>query len=540
MVGRRSPRRACPTLRLCSIVIESFCVTPADLLAAGRQWQQAGDLPRAEVAYRESLALCPDNAEAWSALAVVQFGQRRFEDAARSFQEILRFEGDSADVHNNLGVVYSNLRQWSEAAVYYRRALDLAPNRADVHRNLGSVLREAGKFEEAVALLREAVRLDPNFADGWTSLGLALVEAGDPESALVSCHRAVELNPRLVAAHNHQGMALYELGRRQEALASYERALALDPNSADVYRNRALLWLLEEKLTEGWAEYEWRWKCAESPPPRYAQPLWDGSPLAGRTILLDAEQGLGDTIQFIRYAPLVRDRGGRVFVHCPAALASLLSRCEGVDQVVAEGEPLPAFDVFSPLLSLPRLFDTTFDDIPGRAAYLSADPQLAERWRVELGPESSLKVGIVWQGSRLHRRDRQRSIPLRFFSPFAKLHDVRLYSLQRDDGREQLAQVDFGDSTIDLSPRLHSFEDAAAAISNLDLVICCDTSIAHLAGALGKPVWVAVSLVPDWRWLLDRDDSPWYPTMRLFRQEKRGDWGDVFHRLAEALAEKVE
>jgi cytochrome c-type biogenesis protein CcmH/NrfG len=433
-------------------------------------------------------------------------------------------------------VVYSNLRRWEEAAACYRRAIALAPNRAEAHRNLGSVLREAGRVEEGVSAIREALRLDPNFAEVWASLGLALVEADDPETALTSCQRAIELNPRLVAAHHHHGVALFDLGRRQEALDSYSRALALEPNLADAHKNRALLWLIEGKLTEGWDEYEWRWKCAESPPPLFGQPLWDGSPLAGRTILLHAEQGLGDTIQFVRYATLVRRRGGRVVLLCQPALVSLVRRCEGVEQVVAQGDRLPPFDLHAPLMSLPRIFGTTLDTIPSDTPYLDVDPRSLERWRDELAGDSLFKVGIAWQGSRLHRRDRGRSIPLTCFQPLAALPGVQLYSLQTNEGREQIALVDFADRIVDLSPRVDSFAETAAAIANLDLVISCDTSVAHLAGALGKPAWVAIRLVPDWRWLLDRDDSPWYPTLRLFRQTRRGDWGEVMERVAQRLA----
>ena len=505
--------------------------------------QSLGRLAESAEQLAEAAWLRPGSAMTHSMLAAVRFGQRQFEEAAHCFQRVLQLEGGSPDVHNNLGVVYSSLRRWEEAADCFQRAIDLSPGHAEAHRNLGSVLRETGKVEQAVSALREALRLNPNYAEAWASLALALVEAGDPETALECSQRASALNPRLVAAHNHQGVALFEMGRRQEALASYDRALALEPNQADAHKNRALLWLLEGKLSEGWTEYEWRWKCAESPPPSFAQPPWDGSPLEGRTILLYAEQGLGDTLQFVRYAQLVCERGGRVILSCQRALVPLLERCRHIERLVAQGDPLPPFDVHAPLVSLPRIFGTTLDNVPATAPYLDADPRLVERWREEVRALAGFKIGIAWQGSRNYRRDRARSVPLAAFVALAAVPGVRLISLQKGDGSEQLGDVAGRCAVLDLASRLDessgAFMDTAAVMKNLDLVITSDTSIPHLAGALGVPVWVALPHICDWRWLLDRDDSPWYPTMRLFRQAVRGDWQEVFERIAAALATRL-
>jgi hypothetical protein len=266
--------------------------------------------------------------------------------------------------------------------------------------------------------------------------------------------------------------------------------------------------------------------------------LWDGSDLHGRTILLWTEQGLGDSIQFVRYAPLVAARGGRVLLHVPESLAALLAACPGVGRVVTEDEPLPDFDCHAPLMSLPLLLGTTLESIPAAVPYLSADPARIERWRRELDGVAGLKVGVAWQGNPAHKKDRQRSFPLTRFEPIARISGVRLFSLQKGFGAEQLeGGVSF--PITELGSRLLDLTDTAAVLANLDLLICPDTSPAHLAGALGVPVWVALPFACDWRWLADREDSPWYPTLRLYRQERQGDWDPVFERITSDLAQLV-
>jgi tetratricopeptide (TPR) repeat protein len=505
----------------------------------GNALKEQGQREEALACYQHAVKLKGDFAEAYNNLGNLQRELGQLDEAAANCRQALRLKPDLADAHNNLGAVYSGQRHWEDAAASFRQAIALRPHHAEAYSNLGSALRELGQIEEAAASLRQALRLRPDFAEAHGGLAMALSQQGDLDGALASCQEALRLRPELASAHLSMGFILSELGRRPEALACCQRALELQPDMPDAHKNRSLVWLLEGKLTEGWAEYEWRWKCPELPERPFVQPLWDGSPLAGKTILLHAEQGLGDTLHFIRYAPMVEERGGRVIVVCQRPLVSLLSGSPGVERVVAQGDPLPAFDTHAPLLGLPRIFGTTLENIPAHVPYLSAEPRLVERWREELGASPELKVGIAWQGSRTHRRDRGRSIPLSQFAPLAALDGVRLYSLQKNYGQEQIAQVDFGHKIVDLSPRLETFVDTAAVVENLDLVICCDTSVAHLAGALGKPVWVAVATVPDWRWLLDRDDSPWYPTMRLFRQPHRGDWRPVFRNIVAALAERT-
>jgi tetratricopeptide (TPR) repeat protein len=358
----------------------------------------------------------------------------------------------------------------------------------------------------------------------------------------VAClERCVQLQPDFPEAHNNLGNAHRDQGRLEEAHACFARALELRPDYADAHWNRALLWLLQGDFEKGLPEYEWRWQLKDFRRRAHSQPLWNGAPLGEQTLLLYAEQGLGDTVQFIRYAALARRHCGRIVVQCQPPLARLLAGYPGVDQLVPEGVPLPPFDAHAPLLSLPRLLGTTLDTIPANIPYLHADPGLVALWRDELASGAGFKVGIAWQGSTKYRADRWRSMPLAQFEPLARVPGVRLFSLQKGFGREQVHGAGF--PVTDLGGRLDeahgAFMDTAAVLKNLDLVITSDTVIAHLAGALGVPVWVAVPFLPDWRWLLEREDSPWYPTMRLFRQAQPGRWDEVFQLLAEALGQHV-
>ncbi len=311
----------------------------------------------------------------------------------------------------------------------------------------------------------------------------------------------------------------------------------MQPSLVSVRNNRALTLLLLGDFAAGWPEYEWRFRADGIPKWPWLQPMWDGSPLEGRTILLQREQGLGDILQAIRYAPLVKQRGGRVLVVSPRKMIPILSTCAGIDQLLPDDERLPKFDVFAPLLSLPGIFKTDLATIPADVPYLSAPAESVEHWRGVFAKDRRLRVGIGWQGSTTFKGDRARSFPLALFEPLAAIPGVRLLSLQKGAGSEQLADAKFKveDLGSTLDEGAAAFCDTAAVIENLDLVISSDTALAHLAGALAARVWVALPLSPDWRWLLDRDDSPWYPTMRLFRQTRAGDWPAVFERIAAEL-----
>jgi hypothetical protein len=313
----------------------------------------------------------------------------------------------------------------------------------------------------------------------------------------------------------------------------------LAPDYAEAHVNRALTRLHVGDWQRGWQEFEWRWRTADALPRGLAQPWWRGEPLAGRTILLYAEQGLGDTIQFIRFAPIVKRRGGTVVVECQQPLVRLLEGCAGVDRLVGQGDALPAFDVQAPLLSLPGILKTSPETIPADVPYLSVRPAAVQAWRERLKEIDGFRIGIAWQGNPAVRGDRLRSIALGHFAALAEIPGVRLVSLQKGPGAEQLEAAGGRFRITELGSRLQDFADTAAVMNSLDLVITSDTGPAHLAGALGVPVWVALSLAPDWRWSSGRSDSPWYPTMRLFRQKEWGNWQAVFEEIKKSLCELV-
>ncbi len=508
----------------------------------GNVLKETGRNDLAMTAYQEAVRLKPDFAEAHSNLGNLQRELGQVDEAMASCRLALQLKPDFAIGHNHLGAAYSKKRRWDDAAACYRQAIALLPAYPEAHSNLGDALRELGQLDEAAAHFREALRLRPDLAEPHAGLSLVLLQLGDLAGCQASCREALRLRSGAGSSQLNLTLSIVSLleGRQEESLAYCEAALEQEPDSPEAHKNRAIVWLLQGRYREGWPEYEWRWKCPELPERPFKQPLWDGGPLDGRTIMLHAEQGLGDTIQFVRYVRRVRQRGGRVLVVCQKTLLPLLSQCEDIAQLAAQGDPLPPFDVHAPLLSLPGIFGDTLETIPAEVPYLRPDPRRFEQWRRELDELPGLRVGIAWQGSRSFYFDRLRSVPLAEFAPLAAVPGVTLVSLQKGFGSEQLAALAGRFRVVDLASRLDEssgpFVDTAAVMKSLDLVITSDTSIAHLAGALAVPVWVAIPFAPDWRWLLEREDSPWYPTMRLFRQTERGNWQIVFERIAAALA----
>lgn len=469
--------------------------------------------------------------------AVQQHQAGNYAQAEQVYRQVLQVAPRHADALHLLGILAHQTGRAQMAVDALQQAVAIEPNNAIFLSNFASLLQALGKPAEALECCQRAIRADPNFADAYYNQGTIYERAGYLEQAVNSYRQAIARRPNYPMAHNNLGLDLTEMGRPTEALLHYEQALRLDPNYARAHWNYSLTLLMTGDFERGWTEYAWRLRCPELPTRQFPQPYWDGSPLGGRTILLHAEQGLGDMMQFVRYAPLVQERGGRVIVECPPSLVRLLTRCAGVEQVFATGSPLPPFDVHAPLLSLPGLFGTNLGNIPAAVPYLHVDPALQAKWKQEL-PGDGLRVGLVWQGRATHPRDRLRSMPLRQFVPLAKIEGVRLFSLQKGQGIEQLNEAGLF-PIIDLGPRISDLADTAAILQQLDLLICVDTAPAHLAGGLGVPVWVLLPFVPDWRWLLHRSDSPWYPSMRLFRQGQVGDWDGVLGWVEAALRERV-
>jgi tetratricopeptide (TPR) repeat protein len=486
------------------------------------------------------IQLEPNYLQAHVDLGALLAGQGRNDDAADCFRRALAIRADFAPAHFNLGKTLEREGRFAEAVASLQEAVRLDPANATAHVALGAAHYANRQSQHAQAAYERALELDPDFADAHNNLGRLLVERGEFAAARAHLERAARDRPDVPLVHNNRGIVAVLMGRYDEAFAHFERTLAVDPDDVDAHFGRAMLSLLLGDYAAGWREYEWRLKRSDAPN-RPPGPQWNGEPLGGRTILLYGEQGLGDILQFIRYAPLVKARGGPVIVGCAKRLFPILSTCRGVDEFCGEDRPVPPFDVHAAIASLPGIFGTDAGKIPADIPYLAASAERVEHWRRELPSDGRLRVGIHWQGSPGHRDDRRRSIALAEFAPLAAVGGVRLVSLQRGFGVEQLERVSF--EVEDLGSRLDeegaAFCETAAVIKNLDLVITCDTAVAHLAGALAAPVWVALMQTPDWRWLLERDDSPWYPTMRLFRQQSFDRWGDVFEAMAARLRELV-
>jgi Flp pilus assembly protein TadD len=441
-------------------------------------------------------------------------------------REAVRMFADALGHHRN--------DELEEAARLYGRALILNPNIPDIYNNLGVALRALGKLEASAACYHRALALSPDNAGAYTNLGNVLRGLGRFEAAVASHRRAVELTPDNGDAHYNLGLALRDIGHLDEALACFAKTLELNPEHSGCHWDRSLTLLQNGDMKEGFEEYEWRWKLDANPPRDFSQPLWDGAELGGKTILLHTEQGFGDMIQFARYIPLVKERGGTIIVEAQPQLSRLFSTIEGVGQVVNAGADTPPFDVYAPMMSLARIFATTPDTVPANAPYLNAPDAFAGQLPATLS--SQLKVGISWAGSATHQNNARRSCPFKHFTELMGLADVALYSLQTGRAAGDIAGHGCEAFVTDLGGKMNDFADTAAVIGHLDLVISVDTAVAHLAGAMGKPVWVALAHPGDWRWMQNGDSSPWYPTMRLFRQSDPGDWAGVFEALKKALA----
>ncbi len=497
-----------------------------------------GEFAESENCSRRAVELAPRSIGALLNLGNALMAQGKHKNAERCYRDILKIRPEDAQSHNNLGNLLKTQNKAAEAEASYRAALRYAPNYPDAHANLGMTLQDQGRLEEAMACYRRAIQLKPDHVEAVYNLGSVWITQENPAQA-VACYehllRLDSVNAKCCGLCG-LGIAHQTQGHVDDALACYTRAIELNPNYADAHWNRALAWLLTGNFAQGWPEYEWRWQRRQNPARVFAQPLWDGSPISGKTILLHAEQGFGDMIQFIRYAPLVKRLGATVIVECPPELVRLLQACEGVDRVIAHGEVPPEFDTHAPLLSLPARHKTTIETIPAVVPYLHAPDGVRPAALPDDDPTVTRRIGIVWAGRPGYTAElRNRSCPLSPFLRVAELPNIALYSLQKgprtDDLKSQEARMirHFGD-------QLGDFADTATVIEQLDLVITIDTAVAHLAGALGKPVWVLLPFIPDWRWLLEREDSPWYPTMRLFRQRRHGDWAEVFDRVITALA----
>ncbi len=511
-------------------------MTVTDAVASAFERYQSGRLGEAEALCRQIIAVQPQHADALHILGLVAHQTKHYDAAVKLFDRAIAVNGISAQFYNNRGNTLAALNRIAEARQSYQRAIELNPSLAIAHYGLGLLDYRNKNYDGAAQSFRIAVTCAPNWSEAHAQLGNALFQEDKTEEAIDCYRRALALNPNDVQTHSNMGLALYDLGLADEAIEHCRRAIALNPDFASAHNHLGLALLLKGDFATGLPHHEWRWRVSnlQMGGRRFEQPAWRGEPLNGGRILLHCEQGAGDTLQFMRYAPMVAAHGGRVVIEVPPELKRLAMSLKGVEQVIATGEALPAFDTHCPFLSLPLAFGTSMASIPGETPYLAAPAPLQDEWRARLAADPHPRVGLIWSGRPEQRCNRQRSTTLAALAPLADT-GATFYALQKGPFAEQAKTPPPGMALHNLGETFTDFADTAAAMSALDLVISVCTSPAHLAGAIGRPVWLLLANGADWRWFQGRVDSLWYPTARLFRQSKRGDWAPVIERVAAEL-----
>jgi tetratricopeptide (TPR) repeat protein len=495
------------------------------ILKLGRVLAALGRRQEAREALEIAVALSGD-AESHFALANQLHIDGNLDDAVAHFRDAIRLQPGFPEAYFNMGVTLTMQNKVKDAMSAYSSALLLKPHYPEALNNYGILLQASGRFEEASAHYLQAIHYKPEYVDPHYNLGLAFQNRDLLCEALKVYNRLLQLNPQHSEAHNNRGNVLLALGDASGAAAAYGDAIAAHPEHVDAHLNLGIAQLLLGQFAEGWRGYEWRLRKKSSAAQSFSAPLWNGSDVGAARILIHAEQGFGDTVQFARYAPMVKARCGFLIFQCQPALVRTLSSVQGIDQVIASGTEAPPFDYHVPLLSLPGILGTDEDSIPASTPYISTPESLMTRWRNRIPASTDLKVGLVWAGNPGHMNDRNRSIPSEEFSPLLGIAGIRFYSLHKDSA---LANADC------VGLEFTDFADTAAAIASLDLVISVDTSVAHLAGAMGKPIWTLLPFMADWRWMLARTDSPWYPSMRLFRQTEPKNWRSVIEEVRAQL-----
>ncbi len=503
-------------------------------LVLGNALQLLKRFEDAATEYREALCLEPGHGEACFQLGNTLHNLECFQEAADTYRSALAIDSARAEVWFNLAGSLGKLGRNEEALECLGEALCRRPDYAEAYNNLGTTLQAMGRLAEAEVQFSAAVRLRPGYHDALYNLGFALQEQDRLEEALQRYDQVLARSPDHERSLTNRANVLLSLNRVDEALRGYDAMIRLRPDHAEANWNRALLWLQQGDWERGWRDYEWRFRQKEHVVRLFDRPRWQGESLDGRTILVHAEQGLGDTIQFVRFLKPLRRLGCRVVFETQPRLVTLLGAVEGVDTLIARGDRRPEHDFQIELMSLPYRLGVTLPALPAEVPYLRADESLVRLWRERMGRAGSRRIGLVWRGNTNNKLNRRRSLALDHFHPLASLPGVAFYGLLRDVPAAELAASPFAITNLEAAANTPS--DTAAIMTNLDLVITVDTMTAHLAGALARPVWVLLAHTADWRWMSDRDDSPWYPTMRLLRQRRRGDWTELIDRLKQALS----
>lgn len=482
--------------------------------------------------YQKALSLMPDYVVAHHNLGIAFCQQKKFEAGIYHYKRVIELEPNHASAYFSLGEALYQQKKLEDAIAHYRQAIAIQPEDYVAHNSLGVALKQQAQFEQAIDHFQQAIALEPHYVEAYVNLAATMRELYRNDEAIAYCQAALRLAPTNATVHNAYACILYSQEKFEAAIASFEESLRHDPDCAEVHSNLGMVLLHSGNFQRGFAEYFWRLKVHPTRL-RYEEALWNGADLHGKTILLTAEQGFGDQIQFARYATLLAKQGGEVVIGCPKQMVCLLATVPGVSRCVDSNKDSVETHFHAPLLELPRILGTTLDTIPATVPYVS--PPTDSTIHLNTPPNTHLRVGMVWNPNPASPTFRKRSCPLSHLLDLLKISGIALYSLQKNVSDSDAELLQSYASVQALGEYFTDFADTAAAIAQLDLVISIDTSVAHLAGALGKPTWLLLPKCPDWRWLIDRDDSPWYPTMRLFRQQQLGDWNDVFIRVAAAL-----
>ncbi|MBE7367422.1 tetratricopeptide repeat protein [Ramlibacter pallidus] len=513
----------------------------SDPLQQARAARTRGDYDAARDACMEVLRESPQGqADAMALLGAIAADQGQLENGLEWVRRALAADRNCVAAHFARGLLLEGAERIPEAEASYRQVTMLDPTHAKAHTNLGCMLHLQERLPEAVACYRRALALEPGQPEALRNYALIAGSVEQLGEAVAGFESHLARQPGDAWAHYQLAHLHLRLGQPERALGGYDRAIALQPEQADFHFARAQVLLLLGRYPEGWREYEWRWRMDRfnGPMRRFSQPRWDGRPLENGTLLVHGETGLGDTLQFVRYAALAAARGVRVVVECQPALTTLVAGVEGVAQAVSQGEPLPPFDAHLPLIAFPGLFETTIDTIPWRGPYVRPDPLREREWAALVAGSRPLrrKVGIVWTGNPQNRGNRERSVTLQQLAPLTQAGEITFFSLQKGVAAQERGPVPEGMHFVDLTPQIRDFVDTAALMAQLDGVVAVDTSVLHLAGAMGRRTWALVPYSPDWRYHAGRRDNPWYPTMQLFRQETDGDWSAPLEALRKDLA----
>lgn len=537
LANRGNMTEGLPLLEKAARLLPGFVENIRDL---GYVYGQLGRSQDALNCYARVLQANPRDAGVRADVSTTLFSIGRHKEALEQSQIALQIDPNNPLILGNYGYMLTKLDRFDDAIKVLTRAAELGPNMGAVWSQLAEGYWRAARYREAVAPAKRAAELLPNDPRMLIIYGNTLQTDGQLYEAAAAYRRSIELDPNSFDSQNNLGLTLLKLGDAREAAAMYEKILARWPESRDAMANQSLTLLTLGDFEKGFAHYEARTTLTSLQADRQAGRLWDGSQdLKGKTILLASEQGFGDTIHFVRYAPLVAEKGAEVLVGSPVELVPVVSTVWNIARVIPVGSPMPKYEYIIPMGSLPKAFGTRVETIPADVPYMSADPAKVTQWRERLAGDANVKVGIAWAGSAQHQNDRARSCQLSDFAPLGVIEGVTFYSIQKGAPAKELDAPPAGMKIIPVGHDLKDFSDTAALLECLDLLISVDTSVVHMAGALARPVWTLIARGPDWRWMIEREDTPWYPTMRLLRQTKMKEWGPVLDRAANDLRKFV-